>query len=191
MMNPVCQVFPTVTSCQFPTGSLTGTVNIDHALCVLSLNIVNDKIFLFEWGWFLFLLVVAVISTCSRVLTLALPSLRVAMLRSTDISFSMEDDKVIKRVVARCKLGDWFLLTLVKKNLDDRQFTSWIKEVDDRFNDTSKKERIRRREDRNGHGSHTLPHWRRAAQGIRESKCFTLESNDSRSEKEDGSDNCA
>ena len=100
------QVFPTVTSCQFPTGSLTGrkgqglkrfettfkcakknlnmcknnrqicktttkcekivlkickngqnltkastpgTVNIDHALCVLSLNIVNDKIFLIEW----------------------------------------------------------------------------------------------------------------------------------------------
>ena len=139
----------------------------------------------------MFLLMVAVISTCSRVLTLALPSLRVAMLRSTDISFSMEDDKVIKRVVARCKLGDWFLLTLVKKNLDDRQFTSWIKEVDDRINDTSKKERIRRREDRNGHGSHTLPHWRRAAQGIRERKCFTPESNESRSEKDDGSDICA
>ena len=158
MMNPVCQVFPTVTSCQFPTGSLTGTVNIDHALCVLSLNIVNDKIFLFEWGWFLFLLMVAAISSCSRVLTLALPSLRVAMLRSTDISFTMEDDKVIKRVVARCKLGDWFLLTLVKKNLDDRQFASWIKEVDDRISETTKKERIRRREERNGDGSHTLPH---------------------------------
>ena len=55
MMSPACQVaggqqahpsllhtppqvFPTVTSCQFPTGSLTGTVNIDHALCVLRFN---------------------------------------------------------------------------------------------------------------------------------------------------------
>jgi hypothetical protein len=81
------------------------------------------------------------------------------------------------RVVARCKLGDWFLLTLVKKNLDDRQFTSWIREVADRINDTSKKERIRRQEDRNGHRSHALPHWRRADQGIRERKCLTLESN--------------
>ena len=189
MMNPVCQVFPTVTSCQFPTGSLTGKVNIDHALCVLSLNIVNDKIFLFEWGWFFFLLIIAVFCTCSRILTLTFPSLQVAMLRSTDISFSMEDDKVIKRVVSRCKLGDWFLLTLVKKNLDDRQFTTWIKEVDDRINDTWKKDR-RRRDDRNGHGNNTLPHWRRAAQGIRERKCFTLESNNSQSEKEDGSDVC-
>ena len=131
------------------------------------------------------------VSSDSHVLCLVIPWLRVAMLRSTDISFSLEDDKVTKRVVARCKLGDWFLLTLVKKNLDDRQFTSWIKEVDDRINDTSKKERIRRREDRNGHGSHTLPHWRRAAQGIRERKCFTLENNESRSEKDDGSDICA
>ena len=103
----------------------------------------------------------------------------------------LEEEKVIKRVVGRCKLGDWFLLTLVKKNLDDKQFSSWMKEVDDRINDTSKKERMRRREERNGNGSHFLPHWRRATQGIRERKCYTLESNDSRSEKEDGSDICA
>ena len=69
------------------------------------------------------------ISSFSRILSLLFPYLRIAMLKSTDISFSLEDDKVIKRVVAKCKLGDWFLLTLVKKNLDDRQFTSWLKEV--------------------------------------------------------------
>ena len=190
MISPACQVFPTVTSCQFPTGSLTGTVNIDHALCVLSLNIINDKIFLIEWGWFLFLLVIAIISTLCRILSLAIPWLRVAMLKSTDISFSMEDDKLIKRVVERCRLGDWFLLTMVKKNLNDRQFTSWIKEVDERINETTKKERVRIREGRNGHGSHTS-YWGRAAQGMRERKCYTLDSNESRSEKEDVSENCA
>ena len=64
-------------------------------------------------------------------------------------------------------------------------------QVDDRINETTKKERIRRREERNGDGSHTLPHWRRAAQGIRERKCLKQESNESRSEKEDGSGACA
>ena len=128
MMSPACQVdtsyscllplllpqvFPTVTSCQFPTGSLTGTVNIDHALCVLSLNVVNDKIFLVEWCWFLFLtmvsdslpllllllllLQVCLLSVLSRLLCLLLPWLRVASLKSTDISFRMEDDKVMQR----------------------------------------------------------------------------------------------
>ena len=51
------------------------------------------------------------------------------------------------------------MLTLIKKNLDDRQFTSWMKEVDERVNGTVKKER-RRREERNGHNGHT-GHWGR------------------------------
>ena len=38
--------------CQFPSGALTGNLNVDHAMCVLSLNIINDKIFLLEWIWF-------------------------------------------------------------------------------------------------------------------------------------------
>ena len=187
MMNPVCQVFPTVTSCQFPTGSLTGTVNIDHALCVLSLNIVNDKIFLFEWFWFSFLLLVAVINSCSRIVTLALPCLQATMLRSMDISLGLEEEKMIRRVMGRCKLGDWFLLTLVKKNLDDRQFFGWLKELDSHINIITKKERMRRKEQGNGHGLHTLPHWSRATQGVRDRKCFTI---DRRSDMEDSQELC-
>ena len=196
MVNPVCQVFPTVTSCQFPSGSLTGTVNIDHALCVLSLNIVNDKIFLVEWFWFFFLIVIAIISSMSRALSLIFPYLRIAMLKSTDISYDLEDDRVIKRIVAKCKLGDWFLLTLIKKNLDDRQFTSWMKEVDERINGTvMKKERLRRREERNGHSGTGGQHWGGQGRGqggqVRERKCYTLESAESRSDRDEVSDtNC-
>ncbi len=28
---------------------MTGNLNVDYAMCVLSLNIINDKIFLIEW----------------------------------------------------------------------------------------------------------------------------------------------
>lgn len=121
------------------------------------------------------------------------------MLKSTDISYDLEDDRVIKRIVAKCKLGDWFLLTLIKKNLDDRQFTSWMKEVDERINGTVKKERVRRREERNGHsGAHWGGLGGRAQQGgggregreVRERKCYTLDSAESRSDREEVSDNC-
>ena len=57
------------------------------------------------------------------------------------ILFRNEDDKVLRRVVARCHMGDWFLLTMVKRNLDDRQFTSWIKEVEESI---CEKESVRR-----------------------------------------------
>ena len=61
---------------------------------------------------------------------------------------------------------------MVRRNLEDRQFTSWLKEVDDRmqFQDALKRERGRRRDDRNGHKLTT--------KGLRERKCFRLEQDD-------------
>ena len=181
MINPMCQVFPTVTSCQFPTGSLTGTVNVDHALCVLSLNIVNDKIFLVEWFWFLILLIVALVNTVCRFLNLLLPCLQILALQSWDMGLYMENEKVMKRVVSRCRLGDWFLLTLVRKNLDTRQFSGWITVLDSHIN-TTRKEKMRRRDICNSHLLQTLPHWKKTTQGLRERKYFTLEKRNQRSD---------
>lgn len=50
-------------------------------------------------------------------------------------------------------MGDWFLLTMVRRNLDDRQFTSWIKEVEERVceKESVKRERDRAKRERNGH----------------------------------------
>ena len=90
----------------------------------------------------------------------------------------MEDDKVLRRVVARCRLGDWFLLTMVKRNLDDRQFTSWIGEVEERLceKEAVRRERERAKRERNGHG------WGTKHPGLRERKCFSLEEAEDREE---------
>ena len=48
-------------------------------------------------------------------------------------------------------MGDWFLLTMVKRNLDDRQFTSWIKEVEESICEKESVRRERERGKRNGH----------------------------------------
>lgn len=136
----------------------------------------NDKIFLVEWCWFLFLTLVSLLSVLARLLCLLLPWLRVASLKSTDISFRMEDDKVLRRVVARCHLGDWFLLTLVKRNLDDRQFTSWIKEVEERICEKETVRRERAKRERNGHT------WGR--HGVRERKGWSGGEDDGREGRE-------
>ena len=112
------------------------------------------------------------------------------MLRSMDISLGLGNEKLIRRVIGRCKVGDWFLLTLVKKNLDDRQFFGWLKELDSHINSITKKERMRRKEQGNGHGLHTLPHWRRATQGVRDRKCFTIDRDISRSDMDDSQEIC-
>ena len=42
---------------------------------------------------------------------------RVALLKSTDMSFVNEDERVMKRVIKRCWLGDWFLITQVNTQI--------------------------------------------------------------------------
>ena len=42
--NPLCTVFPTVTSCSFQSvGSAAGEQKF-NSLCILSLNIINEKV---------------------------------------------------------------------------------------------------------------------------------------------------
>ena len=67
--------------CQFPSGALTGNLNVDHAMCVLSLNIINDKIFLLEWIWFYVLALASSFSLISTVILVILPPSRKLWIR--------------------------------------------------------------------------------------------------------------
>ena len=53
--NPMCRAFPRVAACDYhrfgPGGNSAGI----NALCILALNIINDKVFVVIWWWFLFL----------------------------------------------------------------------------------------------------------------------------------------
>ena len=67
--------------CQFPSGALTGNLNVDHAMCVLSLNIINDKIFLLEWIWFYILALASSLSLISTAILVILPPSRKLWIR--------------------------------------------------------------------------------------------------------------
>ena len=69
-------VWPNYFRCQFPSGALTGNLNVDHAMCVLSLNIINDKIFLLEWLWFALLSILTLFSLFSTLIFVMFPSFR-------------------------------------------------------------------------------------------------------------------
>lgn len=49
------RIFPRMTKCIFHLYGPSGTVKTIDSLCVLSMNIVNEKIFIFLWFWFIFL----------------------------------------------------------------------------------------------------------------------------------------
>ena len=56
--DPMARVFPKMTKCTFHKFGPSGTVEKFDGLCVLPLNIINEKIYVFLWFWFIILTVI-------------------------------------------------------------------------------------------------------------------------------------
>ncbi|CAH1402934.1 unnamed protein product [Nezara viridula] len=117
-------VFPKITKCSFNKYGYAGSVQNLDILCVLPLNIINEKIYTLLWFWFLILLVFTTLGTVWRVLSFLLhnngafnrlvwaevspgPALKAAEIEmiSNKLSFS-----------------DWFFIYYIGKNMDSRMF---------------------------------------------------------------------
>ena len=57
--DPMDAVFPKVTKCTFHMYGPSGTIQRHDALCILALNIISEKIFVFLWFWFVLLAMIS------------------------------------------------------------------------------------------------------------------------------------
>ena len=74
--NPLCSLFPTEVSCSIPTVGAAGEGQTLNGLCVLTQNIINEKIYLLLWFWFVFLAVWSVASLFGTVAILFFDKIR-------------------------------------------------------------------------------------------------------------------
>ena len=54
-LDPMVYIFPRMTKCTFHKFGTSGNIEKHDALCILPLNIVNEKIYIFIWFWLLLL----------------------------------------------------------------------------------------------------------------------------------------
>lgn len=69
-MDALDVVFPKVTKCTFYKYGAAGSLQEHDTLCVMALNIMNEKIYTILWFWYSFLLAVTVLGLLWRLLTL-------------------------------------------------------------------------------------------------------------------------
>ncbi|XP_042891032.1 innexin inx2-like [Penaeus japonicus] len=124
--DPMDEIFPKVAKCTFHRFGPSGTIMRHDVLCVLPLNILNEKIFVFLWFWFI---IVAVISGCGLVYRMATfsSSFRHLLLRGRSRLALAEQLDSISR---KCQIGDWFLLYLLAKNMDPYIYKDFIRDLD-------------------------------------------------------------
>ncbi|KAG8237302.1 hypothetical protein J437_LFUL017062 [Ladona fulva] len=115
IQNVVERIFPKVAKCQFEYFGHSGSKVIVDALCVLPLNILNEKIFAILWLWFIAVSILSGFAVLYRVMCYFNYKLRLFLILSQTRSIS---ECRVREVVRNMHYGDWFILYLMAKNMN-------------------------------------------------------------------------
>ena len=136
--DPMARVFPKVTKCTFHKFGPSGTVEKFDGLCVLPLNIINEKIYVFLWFWFVIVSIITGVQVIYRLAVLVMPRLREILLRTRARLAPMIK---IETICRKSRLGDWFLLYQLGKNMDPLVFRDFINDLYKKLQDLESGER--------------------------------------------------
>uniref|UniRef100_A0A8D8X0C2 Innexin n=2 Tax=Cacopsylla melanoneura TaxID=428564 RepID=A0A8D8X0C2_9HEMI len=114
-IDPMIFIFPRMTKCTFYKYGVSGEVERHDAVCILPLNVVNEKIYVFLWFWFLILGLLTLFNVIYRVIIISSPRMRVYLLR---MRFRLIRREAVETLVRRSKMGDWFLFYMLGENID-------------------------------------------------------------------------
>jgi len=130
--DPLNSVFPKVAKCTFHKYGPSGTIQEIDGLCILSLNIINEKIYILVWFWFVFLSTVSAIQLIWRMLSIV--SVRMREFILSQISNRMARDGEITECCRQLSLGDWFLLAQIGCNIDSHIYAQLVQQVSSGLN---------------------------------------------------------
>lgn len=109
-VDPMIRIFPRMTKCLFHKVGPSMTVEKHDALCILPLNVVNEKIYIFLWFWFVMLAFLSSLTLVYRLVVIISPRIR-GFLIGTRYRLLSQD--VIQTLVKKSRLGDWFLFYML------------------------------------------------------------------------------
>jgi len=126
--DPMCEVFPKMASCRYQRYGMGGREDNRHAICILGLNMINDKVFIVLWVWHCFICTVGTMRIFTRASQLMSSRVRY-FLMTMKMKRYMKINAHVKHVqhyILHCSIGDWFVLYQMSKNLNKRFFAEFI-----------------------------------------------------------------
>lgn len=122
-------VFPKTAKCEFHKFGSSGTLERVDALCVLPLNIINEKIYVFLWFWFIIISIITGIQMVFRAIVLFSPFIREEVLKLTQLKTSAEQMKLVSDICDGLHIGDWFLLFQLARNIEPMIFKEIVADL--------------------------------------------------------------
>merc|ERR1712062_888906 len=106
-----------------------GTTN--NAMCVLSQNIINEKIYLFLLFWFVLMFVVSAIQVIFEIAILTVPSFRSFVIARQAGSYLSGNIKNF--IEQECNHGDWFVLHQIGKNTNRDFYFRFLEKLEESY----------------------------------------------------------
>ena len=125
-MDPMVYIFPRMTKCIFHFFGRSGEIERHDAMCILPLNIINEKVYIFLWFWCIILILLTVLVTPYRILLIISPRLRAHQMY---LRFRMLKREVINIIIKKSQVGDWLVIYLLGQNIDSLIFKEVIQEL--------------------------------------------------------------
>jgi len=127
-LNPMCEVFPKVGVCNYQRYGRGGGQETKNALCVLSLNMINDKVFAILWFWHCILIIAGVNRILTRSVQIFSSRIRFFLMKMMMHRYlsNNKHTKHIHHYIVHCSIGDWFVLYQMSKNTNKRFFAEFL-----------------------------------------------------------------
>jgi len=129
-VDPLCNLFPTVVSCDVWTGGSTGNPDVNNMMCLLSNNLFNQYYFLIIWFWWVALLTVSALGLVYRLAGICLTAVsRWVFLRKLEPHGVQLTDGWRQKTLERLSSADLFLLGRICQNLKGSQIGKLLQEL--------------------------------------------------------------
>lgn len=120
------EIFPRMAQCEYYNIGASGSDQRYDLLCLMPLNIINEKVFAFLFFWLIFVTAMAALDVFSGILVMSSHYIRVHKL--ADLTYDRDLD-LVNRASNYGARGDFFVLYMVGKNINPYVFNDLITQL--------------------------------------------------------------
>ena len=133
--DPMAKVFPKVTKCTMNKYGPSGTIETFDALCILPLNILNEKIYVFLWFWLVIVCAITGLKLIYRLVAVVMPMFRESILGA---KIRHSNPREVQTICRAFSLGDYHILNQLGKHLDTIIFREFMEALYERVESSQK-----------------------------------------------------
>ncbi|XP_063227620.1 innexin inx3-like [Bacillus rossius redtenbacheri] len=122
--DPMIRIFPRITKCAFHSYGSSGSIQTHDLMCVMAINVINEKIYIFLWFWLFALCGLTVLGVLHSLALVVSRDWRAVVLRKRFLS--RPEAEFLAHTLP---LGDFMLLNFLSYNVDSSLFDLLLQHV--------------------------------------------------------------